>query len=59
MSLSPRAIAEPSACGRCGIPEREHWLQATATDVHAYEPPTTAQIKDRMQARRATTTETV
>jgi hypothetical protein len=48
-----RANAEPSACGRCGIPKGEHWLQVTATGVHAYEQPTQQQIKDRMRARRA------
>jgi hypothetical protein len=60
MSLSPRAIAEPSACGRCGIPYRKHYQHWTrAAGWHKYQPPTQQQIKDRMQARRATTTETV
>lgn len=43
----------PSACRHCGISEREHaqrWKPPAGW--HRWEPPTTHQIKRRMQIRR-------
>lgn len=46
-------IMEPSACTWCGIAKRGHGRQyADAVGYHAWEMPTDAQIKARMQARR-------
>lgn len=45
---------EPSACRWCGIPAREHGRQyLPPVGWHQHTPPTTAQILDRMKARRA------
>lgn len=48
----------PSACRWDGIPEREHYQQWVSPERggpgwHRYAPPTGAQIKARMRARRA------
>lgn len=46
-------LVEPSACTWCGIARRGHGGQyADAVGYHAWERPTDAQVKARMQARR-------
>jgi hypothetical protein len=51
---TPRSVAEPSACGHCGIPRREHYRQwKPPVGWHQWQPPTDEQIKTRMQQRRA------
>ena len=52
-----RATDEPSACGHCGIPEREHaqrWKPPVGW--HQWAAPTDEQIKARMKGRRAART---
>lgn len=45
---------EPSACHWCGIARRDHMQQwKPPVGWHKWEPPTQAQIKARMLARRA------
>lgn len=46
------AVAEPNACGRCGIPERHHVTRAGTDGLHTWQAPTDAQRKARMRARR-------
>lgn len=47
-------VAEPSAWRWCAIPSREHAQQwKPPVGWHQHTPPTTAQILDRMKARRA------
>lgn len=49
----PVPIVEPSACGHCGVPKREHFRRWTAeAKWHPHVEPTQQQIKERMQARR-------
>jgi hypothetical protein len=51
---TPRAVAEPSACGHCGIPRRQHYQQWTGeAGWHQWAPPSDGQILGRMIARRA------
>lgn len=46
-------IPAPNACRHCPLEQREHGRQWTAeVGWHAWEPPTQAQIKARIQARR-------
>jgi GH25 family lysozyme M1 (1,4-beta-N-acetylmuramidase) len=47
-----RAIAEPNGCARCGIPKPHGWQWIEGVGLHQWQPPTDAQIKARMQARR-------
>jgi hypothetical protein len=45
---------EPSACRACGLPKRGHCQRWSKTiGWHQWLPPTNAQIKARMLARRA------
>lgn len=47
--------ADPNGCRHCGIAERGHARQWTeAAGWHQWQPPTNAQIKARMKARRDT-----
>jgi hypothetical protein len=49
----PDPIVEPSACGHCGVPKREHFRRwTTEAKWHPHVEPTQQQIKERMQARR-------
>jgi len=46
--------ANPNGCRWCGIDQRSHGRQWTdEAGWHTWEQPTQAQIKARMQARRA------
>ncbi|WP_433357649.1 hypothetical protein ACQP25_44675 (plasmid) [Microtetraspora malaysiensis] len=55
-----RTAQSPSACGLCGINEREHFTRYATTDEqgnplpgHYYTAPTQEQIAARIRARRA------
>lgn len=44
---------EPSGCRHCGVGHRTHFSRhSDGVGRHQYEPPTEAQILDRMTARR-------
>jgi hypothetical protein len=52
-----RSVAEPSGCGHCGIPRRQHYQQWTeAAGLHQWAPPSDAQVLARMKQRRANRT---
>ncbi|MFC3454034.1 hypothetical protein [Amycolatopsis speibonae] len=46
------AVADPDACGQCGIPEREHATQVGSDGLHTWQEPSDAQRKARMRARQ-------
>lgn len=46
-------VSEPYGCTHCGITKRVHGRRwTTGVGVHGWEPPTQAQIAERMKARR-------
>lgn len=52
-------LPTPSSCRHCGIEQRGHCHRWTSTaGWHQWTPPTNAQIKARMLARRTQTKET-
>ncbi len=46
------AVAEPNACGECGIPEDEHVIRSGSDGLHTWQEPSDTQRKARMLARR-------
>lgn len=47
-------MTTPSGCAHCGLEQRGHSQRWTETaGWHGYMPPTQQQIKDRMNARKA------
>lgn len=52
-------LPTPSGCTHCGADQRSHYRRWTQTaGWHAWTPPTQAQIKARMTARREAHTAT-
>jgi hypothetical protein len=47
-----KRLPNPMGCGRCGIDQRGHAIQAGSDGSHTWQQPTQGQIKERMQARR-------